>query len=69
METEKIVENCFKKIGNRYALVVLASKRAWQLVQGYERLVETKRTKPTIITLEEIAAGEVILEKGGKKEK
>jgi len=68
METAKIVENCLKRVGNRYVLVVLASKRSWQLVQGYERLLETKRTKPTIISLEEIARGEVILAKEGKKE-
>jgi len=67
VETEKVVENCLKRIGNRYLLVVLAAKRAWQLVQGNERLIETKRTKPTTIALEEIAAGEVIIEKDGKK--
>ncbi|MEH6346345.1 MAG: DNA-directed RNA polymerase subunit omega [Bermanella sp.] len=54
------VEDCLDNVDNRFDLVMLASKRAKQLVmQGAEPLVDPENDKPTVIALREIAAGKV----------
>lgn len=45
---------------SRYTLVVLAAKRAKQLREGAQKLIETRSTNPLTIAMEEIAAGKVI---------
>jgi DNA-directed RNA polymerase subunit omega len=49
------VEDCLDNVTNRYELVLLASKRARQIVLGSEPLVPTDDDKPTVIALREIA--------------
>lgn len=44
------------KLGSRYALTVLAGKRAQELRRGSDRLVTTEATSPVIIALQEIQA-------------
>ena len=56
------VEDCLDKIGNRYDLVLLASRRARQLALGSDPLVSEEGDKPTVVALREIAAGLVTLE-------
>ena len=51
------VEDCLRKLDNRYDLVLLASKRARQITLGSDPLVEHENDKPTVIALREIAAG------------
>lgn len=46
-----------KEIDSKYALVVLAAKRAKQLKEGARPLIETRSTNPLTIALEEIATG------------
>lgn len=46
--------------GSKYALVVLAAKRAKQIKSGARPLVDTDSRNPLTIALEEIAAGKVI---------
>ena len=54
------VEDCLENVDNRFELVMLASKRARQLViQGAEPLVEAGSDKPTVVALREIAEGKV----------
>lgn len=43
----------------RYAMVVVAAKRARQLLNGTPRVVEGEATKPVTIALEEIQAGKI----------
>lgn len=50
------VEDCLKTIPNRFELVLAATYRARQLVQGHTPRVESKN-KPTVIALREIAVG------------
>jgi DNA-directed RNA polymerase omega subunit len=45
------------KLGSRYALTVLAGKRAQELRRGSDRLVTTEATNPVVIALQEIQAG------------
>ena len=53
------VEDCLDKVGNRFELVLLATKRARQIARGVEPLVEANNDKPTVIALREIAEGKV----------
>ena len=49
------VEDCLENVVNRYELVLLASKRARQIVLGSDPLVPEDNDKPTVIALREIA--------------
>ena len=49
------VEDCLGNLRNRYELVLLASKRARQIVLGSDPLVPENNDKPTVIALREIA--------------
>lgn len=44
---------------SRYTLVMLASKRARQIVEGSKPLVETESTRPVSIAIEEISEGKI----------
>ncbi len=48
-----------KEIDSKYALVVLAAKRARQIKEGGRLLIDTRSTNPLTIALEEIASGRV----------
>jgi DNA-directed RNA polymerase subunit omega len=52
------VEDCLEKVGNRFALVILAAERARQLSKGARPLVECEN-KPAVTALREIADGKI----------
>lgn len=52
------VEDCLKKVDNRFALIHLAAKRVRHLRKGAEPLIVCKN-KDIVVSLREIAAGEV----------
>ena len=54
-----IVEDCLGNVLNRFELVLLASKRARQIANGKDPLVEKENDKPTVIALREIAEGKI----------
>ena len=51
------VEDCLKNVDNQFDLVMTAAKRARQLANGAEPLVDLENDKPTVVALREIAAG------------
>ena len=51
------VEDCLDHVDNRFELVMRATRRARQLVQGVEPLVDDEDDKPTVIALREVAEG------------
>jgi len=51
------VEDCLDKVDNRFQLVLVATKRARQLANGVQPLVDWENDKPTIVALREIAEG------------
>ena len=51
------IEDCSENIPNKFQLVLVAAKRARQLANGAEPMVEWENDKPTVIALREIAAG------------
>jgi len=66
------VEDCLPAVGNRFDLVLTASRRARQIAHGAQPLVDVDNDKPTVIALREIAAGlmnEEILDEIDAKER
>ena len=53
------VEDCLDNVKNRFELVMVATKRARQISNGQEPLVEEENDKPTVIALREIAEGKI----------
>lgn len=53
------VEDCLKHVKNRFELVIIASKRARQLMRGKEPRVPWDNDKSTVVALREIAEGYV----------
>ena len=46
-------------VDNRFALVLLAAKRARQLMAGARPILEVSKNKPPVLSLREIATGKV----------
>ena len=53
------IEDCTQRVGNRFALVVMVSVRAKQLMRGARGLVKTTENKPVVNALREVAAGQI----------
>lgn len=65
------VEDCLENVDNRFQLVLIASRRARELSNGADPLVERHNDKDTVIALREIAEGLIdasILDKKVKPE-
>ena len=57
------VEDCLDNVDNRFELVLTATKRARQIANGAEPLVEEENDKPTVIALREVAEGLITTER------
>jgi DNA-directed RNA polymerase subunit omega len=53
------VEDCLPMVENRFALVLLSTKRTRQLMAGARPLLAASKNKPTVQSLREIATGKV----------
>ena len=53
------VEDCLRKVSNRFLLVHLGAKRVIQLRKGATPYVEAPKNKEVVLALREIAAGQV----------
>jgi len=53
------VDDCLKRISNRFHLTLAATYRARQLSAGASPLLEPNRDKATVIALREIASGKI----------
>ncbi len=51
------VDDCLKKIPNRFELTLAATYRARQLATGASPMLEATKDKPTVTALREIAQG------------
>jgi len=52
------VEDCLEKVDNRFELVLTGARRARQIANGADPMVDRENDKPTVIALREIADGE-----------
>ncbi|MDH5480660.1 MAG: DNA-directed RNA polymerase subunit omega [Nitrosomonas sp.] len=53
------VDDCLKRIPNRFDMTLAATTRARQLAVGSTPMVEPARDKPTVIALRELAQGKI----------
>ena len=53
------VDDCLEKEENPFKLVLLASQRALQMLDGASPLTITKGNKPVVVALREIAHGKI----------
>jgi DNA-directed RNA polymerase subunit omega len=51
------VEDCLDNVDNRFQLVLVATRRARQLINGADAHVPRENDKPTVLALREIADG------------
>jgi DNA-directed RNA polymerase subunit omega len=52
-----------KRVPNRFLLVHMAAKRVRQIREGSEYLVNSPKNEDIVVSLREIAAGKVFIEK------
>lgn len=57
------LDSLVKKVDSKYTLVVLAAKRAREIMDGQQPLTASKSNKPVTIALEEVAQGEITYER------
>ncbi len=62
------VEDCLKNVDSRFALVILAARRAKMIMKGARPLVESDN-RPIVNALREVAAGKVQFIDPREKEK
>lgn len=53
------IKSLLKKVDNKYSLVVIAAKRARQIVDGNEAFIDIKSNNPVTIATNEIDANEL----------
>jgi DNA-directed RNA polymerase subunit omega len=53
------VDDCLKRIPNRFDMTLVATTRARQLAIGSAPMVEPARDKPTVIALRELSQGKI----------
>ena len=62
------VEDCLKRVPNRFVLVNMASKRVRQIREGSEYLVKSPKNEDIVVALREIAAGKITIKNEGEEE-
>lgn len=53
------VEDCLPLVDNRFALVLLATKRTRQLMAGARPILDVSKNKPPVLALREVGTGKV----------
>ena len=57
------IEDCLKRVPNRYQLVNITANRVRQIREGSEYLVSSPKNEDIVVALREIAAGKIGIEK------
>ena len=57
------IEDCLKKVENRFLLVNMVSKRVRQIREGSNYLVSSPKNEDIVVSLREVAAGKVVSQK------
>jgi DNA-directed RNA polymerase subunit omega len=63
------LESLLEKIENKYALVVTVAKRARVLKEGQLPMVDVASSNPVTVSLEEIAAGKIRIDRSKEQPK
>ena len=62
------IEDCLKRVENRFLLVNMSVKRVRQIREGSEYLVSSPKNEDIVVALREIAAGKIIIREGKEEE-
>ena len=54
------IEDCLKRVDNRFKLVHMAASRVRQIREGSEYLVSPPKNEDIVVALRELAAGKVV---------
>jgi DNA-directed RNA polymerase subunit omega len=53
------IEDCLKKVDNRFKLVNIVARRVRQIREGSDYLVSSPKNEDIVVSLREVAAGKV----------
>ena len=62
------VEDCLKRVPNRFVLVNVAAKRVRQIREGAEYLVNSPKNEDIVVSLREIAAGKIKIKESSSED-
>ena len=54
------IEDCLRKVENRFKLVNMVARRVRQIREGSDYLVSSPKNEDVVVSLREIAAGKVV---------
>ena len=54
------IEDCLKRVTNRFLLVNMVAKRVRQIREGSDYLVSSPKNEDIVVALREVAAGKII---------
>ena len=55
------IEDCLKKVSNRFLLVNIVAQRVRQIREGSDYLVSSPKNEDVVVALREVAAGKIDL--------
>ncbi len=55
------IEDCLKRVSNRFLLVNMVAKRVRQIREGSEYLVSSPKNEDIVVSMREIAAGKIAI--------
>ena len=62
------IEDCLKKVENRFQLVNMVAKRVRQIREGSDYLVSSPKNEDIVVSLREVAAGKVVAREAESRE-
>ena len=62
------IEDCLKKVENRFVLVNMVAKRVRQIREGSDYLVSSPKNEDIVVSLREVAAGKVVSKEADPQE-
>ncbi len=63
------VEDCLKRVPNRFLLVNMVAKRVRQIREGSDYLVSSPKNEDVVVSLREVAAGKITIKEKNPGEK
>ena len=62
------IEDCLKKVENRFLLVNMVANRVRQIREGSDYLVSSPKNEDIVVSLREVAAGKVVSQEADLQE-
>lgn len=63
------IEDCLKRVQNRFLLVNMVAKRVRQIREGSDYLVSSPKNEDIVVALREVAAGKILKVESNEEEK